>query len=397
MIVSRRAANIAESLTLAITAKANKMKAEGVNVVGFGAGEPDFNTPDYIIAAAKEALDKGFTKYTPSGGILKLKEAICNKFKVDNGLTYTPAQIVVSNGAKHTLHNVCQALIDDGDEVIIPAPYWLTYPELVKIAGGVPVFVACGEKNGFKITPAQLKAAITPKTKALILNSPSNPTGAVYTPDEIAALGKVIEDTGIWVISDEVYEKLIYGGAKHVSIASLSQKLYDRTVTVNAVSKTYSMTGWRIGYLGAPLVLAKAIDNMQSHTTSNANSIAQYAAVTAMTGGKDFLDKLVSTFNGRRTYMVERINKMPLVSALMPEGAFYVMMNVSKVFGKSYEGKLIDSAQNLAEILLEVALSAVVPGEAFGADDYLRLSYAISIEDIKRGLDEIEKVLMKVK
>ena len=397
MSVSKRAANIAESLTLAITAKANKMKAEGINVVGFGAGEPDFNTPDYIVAAAKEALDKGFTKYTPSGGMAKLKEAICNKFKVDNGLTYTPAQIVVSNGAKHSLHNVCQALIDDGDEVIIPAPYWLTYPELVRIAGGVPVFVKCSEKNGFKMTPAQLKAAITKKTKALVLNSPSNPTGAVYTPAEIAALGKVIEDAGIWVISDEIYEKLVYGGAKHVSIASLSQKLYDRTVTVNGVSKTYSMTGWRIGYIGAPLVLAKAIDNMQSHTTSNANSIAQWATVTAMTGGKEFMDKLVSTFDERRQYMVKKINSMPLVSALMPEGAFYVMMNVSKVFGKSFNGKQITSAQAFAEILLEAASAAAVPGEAFGADDYMRLSYAISIEDIKRGLDSIEKVLKQIR
>ena len=395
-MVSKRAANIAESLTLAITAKANKMKAEGINVVGFGAGEPDFNTPDYIIAAAKDALDKGFTKYTASGGIQKLKEAICNKFKVDNGLAYTPAQIVVSNGAKHSLHNICQALIDDGDEVIIPAPYWLTYPELVKIAGGVPVYIKCAEKNGFKMTPAQLKAAITKKTKLLILNSPSNPTGAVYSPEEIAALGKVIEDAGIWVISDEVYEKLIYGNARHVSIAALSQKLYDRTVTVNAVSKTYAMTGWRIGYLGAPLVLAKAIDNMQSHTTSNANTIAQHAAAAAMTGGKDFTDKLVGVFDERRLYMVDRINKMPLVSALMPEGAFYVMMNVKKVFGKSFNGKKIASAQTFAEVLLEAASAAVVPGEAFGADDYLRLSYAISLSDIKRGLDGIEKVLQQI-
>jgi len=397
MSVSKRAAGIAESLTLAITAKANKMKAEGIPVVGFGAGEPDFNTPDYIIAAAKEGLDKGITKYTASGGMPKLKEAICNKLKADNGLMYSPAQIVVSNGAKHSLHNACQAIIDDGDEVIIPAPYWLTYPELVLLAGGVPVYVGCGENNGFKMTPAQLKAAITPKTKALILNSPSNPTGAVYTPAELAELGKAIEEAGIWVISDEIYEKLIYGGATHVSIASLSQKLYERTITVNGLSKSYSMTGWRIGYLAAPLAVAKAIDNMQSHTTSNANSIAQYASIAALSGGKDFLDKLVGTFDGRRKYMVGRINKMPFASALTPEGAFYVMMNVSKVFGKSYNGKAINSAQDFAEVLLEAALSAVVPGEAFGANDYLRLSYAISIEDITRGLDAIEEVLKKIK
>ena len=396
-MVSRRVANIAESLTLAITAKANKMKAEGINVVGFGAGEPDFNTPDYIIAAAKEALDKGLTKYTPSGGTLKLKEAICNKFKVDNGLTYTPSQVVVSNGAKHTLHNICQALIDDGDEVIIPAPYWLTYPELVRIAGGEPVFVECGEKNGFKMTAAQLKSAITKKTKAVILNSPSNPTGAVYTLDELKALGQVIEDAGIYVISDEIYEKLIYGDAKHYSIASLSQKLYDHTITVNGVSKTYAMTGWRIGYMGAPLALAKAIDNMQSHTTSNANSIAQYATVTAMTGGKDFMDKLVATFDERRKFMVQKINSMPLVSTLTPEGAFYVMMNVSKLFGKSYKGRKIACAHCVAEVFLESAAAAVVPGEAFGAPDYVRLSYAISIEDIRRGLDGIEAVLKDIK
>ena len=396
MAITNRAAGITPSLTLAITAKANKMKAAGIRVAGFGAGEPDFNTPDYIIEAAKTALDKGYTKYTPSAGILPLREAICKKFKDDNGLTYEPGQIVASNGAKHSLFLACQALIEKGDEVIIPAPYWLTYPELVTLCDGKPKFVKCPEKNGFKLTPEQLKKAINKKTKAIILNSPSNPTGAVYTYDEMKALAQVLEDSGIYIISDEIYEKLIYGGGKHYSIAAFSQKLYDKTVTVNGFSKTYSMTGWRLGYLGASKDIAKAIDNMQSHTTSNPSSISQYAGLPALTGGEEFVNNLRAVFDGRRKYMVKRIKKMPFVSCREPEGAFYVMMNVKKLIGKTIAGKIVTGAQTMAEIFLDHANSAPVPCEAFGAPEYLRFSYAISMDDITQGLDSIEALLKQV-
>jgi aspartate aminotransferase len=396
-MTAKRAAGISPSLTLAITAKANKLKAEGLNVIGFGAGEPDFNTPQYIIDAAKEALDKGFTKYTPSGGTAQLKAAIAKKFKDDNGIDYAPAQILVSNGAKHSLFNACQAIVDPGDEVIIPAPYWLTYPELVKLSDGVPVYVKCAEKNGLKLTPDALKAAITPKTKALILNSPCNPTGAVYSETEIKAIARVVEDAGITVISDEIYEKLVYGGARHYSIASYSQKLYDNTITVNGLSKTYSMTGWRIGYFGAPLAITKAADNMQSHTSSNANSIAQYAATAALAGGADFLREMVGVFDVRRRFMIDRIAKIPGVGAVEPQGAFYVMLNVTGLYGKSFGGRTITSAHTAAELMLEFANAAVVPGEAFGADGYVRISYAISQKDIATGLDNIEAFIRKLK
>jgi aspartate aminotransferase len=369
------------------------MKAAGIDVVGFGAGEPDFDTPDYIVAAAKAALDKGYTKYTPSAGILPLREAIARKFKEDNGLVYEPGQIVVGNGAKQSLYLACQALIEKGDEVVIPAPYWLTYPELVRLCGGKPKFVPCSERNGFKLTAAQLERAINKRTKALILNSPSNPSGAVYTPDEIKALAQVLENAGIYIISDEIYEKLIYGGGRHCSIASLGPKLYERTVTVNGFSKTYSMTGWRLGYLGAPREIAKAVDGIQSHTTGNANSISQYAGLAALTGGSEFIDGLRAAFDGRRRAMAARINKMPYVSCREPEGAFYVMMNIKKLIGKSCAGKTITGAQSAAELFLEHAGAAAVPGEAFGAPDYIRFSYAISPEDIERGLDRIEGFL----
>jgi aspartate aminotransferase len=396
MALAKRTAQISSSLTLAITAMAKKMKAEGIDVVGFGAGEPDFNTPEYIIDAAKEALDKGFTKYTPNSGIPQLKEAICKKFLEDNGLKYEPSQIIVSNGAKHSLYNAMLALVDEGDEVIIPSPYWLTYPELVKMCGGIPVFVDTQE-DGFKLTPKKLQEAITPKTKALILNSPSNPSGIVYTQEELWALAEVIEKTGIYVISDEIYEKLVYDGYKHYSIAAYSPKLYNQTIVVNGVSKTYSMTGWRIGYLAADKEIAQAIDNMQSHCTSNASSISQYATVAALNQKTDFLDKMVKTFDERRKLIVELINALPYVSCIEPKGAFYVMVNISKILGKTIEGQVIDSAQKAAELLLKVAKIAVVPCESFGAPEFIRLSYAISKEDIQKGLNRFKEFLENVK
>jgi aspartate aminotransferase len=396
MALAKRTAQISSSLTLAITAMAKKMRAEGIDVVGFGAGEPDFNTPEYIIDAAKEALDKGFTKYTASGGMPQLKEAICQKFLEDNGLKYEPSQIIVSNGAKHSLYNAMLALVDEGDEVVIPAPYWLTYPELVKMCGGTPV-IADTQEDGFKLTPQKLQKAITAKTKALVLNSPSNPSGIVYTQEELWALAEIIEKTDIYVISDEIYEKLVYDGYKHYSVAAYSPKLYKQTVVVNGVSKTYSMTGWRIGYLAADKEIAQAIDKMQSHCTSNAGSISQYASVAALSQKTDFLDKMVKTFDERRKIIVEFINSLPYVWCPEPKGAFYVMVNISKIFGKTIDGQVIDSAQKAAELMLKVAKIAVVPCESFGAPECVRLSYAISKEDILKGLNRFKEFLESLK
>ena len=396
MALAKRTAQISSSLTLAITAMAKKMKAEGIDVIGFGAGEPDFNTPEYIIDAAKEALDKGFTKYTPSGGMPQLKEAICQKFLNDNNLKYSPSQIVVSNGAKHSLYNAMLAIVDPGDEVIIPAPYWLTYTELVKLCDGAPVIVDTKD-DGFKLTPEKLQKAITQKTKAVIINSPSNPSGIVYTKQELWALAEVIEKTDIYVISDEIYENIIYDGLKHYSIASCSPKLYKQTIVINGVSKTYSMTGWRIGYLGADQEIAQAIDKIQSHSTSNASSISQYAAAAALNAKTEFLSQMVKTFDERRKMILDFISKCPYLSCPEPKGAFYVMVDVSKTFGKSIDGQIIDSAHKAAELLLRYAQIAVVPCEAFGAPEHIRLSYAASKEDIQRGLQRLKEFLEKLK
>lgn len=394
--IAKRAANISPSLTLSITAKAKRMKEEGVSIIGFGAGEPDFNTPDYIIDAAKRALDKGYTKYTESSGILPLKRAIADKLKKDNGLIYDPKQIVVSNGAKHSLFNAIFALVEEGEEVIIPAPYWLTYPELVGMAGGVCRFVSTDSGNNFKMTPGQLRDAVNEKTKMLILNSPSNPTGSVYTRRELEALGEVIVEKGIFVVSDEIYEKLIYDG-EHVSVASLSEELYRRTVVVNGLSKSYSMTGWRMGYLAADREIVSAIDAVQSHATSNINTMTQYASVEALTNpkGEEFLKEMVKTFDSRRRFMTERIKGIAGLDCCVPSGAFYVMMDVSKLKGKTFRGKALDGSIAIAECLLDCGVAAV-PGIAFGADDYLRLSHAISIDDIREGLDRIESFAKEV-
>jgi len=394
-IITKRAKKISPSLTLEITAKAKKMKAEGISVIGFGAGEPDFNTPDYIIAAAKKALDEGFTKYTPSSGMPKLKQVICEKLKKDNGLDYSPSQIIVSSGAKHSIFNAMQALIEEGDEVIIPAPFWLTYPEVVKMCDGTCVYVHSSKDNDYKVTAEQIKAAITPKTKLLILNSPSNPTGAVYSKDELEAIAKVVVESNIYVLADEIYEKLVYDGAKHYSIASFNEAIKDRTILINGVSKTYAMTGWRIGYLAAPKEIASAIDSMQSHATSNACSISQYATVAALSGGEDFIDKMQKTFDTRRKFMVDYIKTIKGISCNVPKGAFYIMVDFSQLIGKKYKGSEIKDSIDFAEKLLTKGV-AVVPGEAFAADNCVRLSYAISIEDIKEGLDRIKAFIEEV-
>ncbi len=391
--LAKRICKISPSLTLAISAKAKAMKAAGEDVVNFGVGEPDFPTPAHISAAAKEAIDKGITKYTPSSGMPELRRAIAEKFRRDNGLEYEPSQIIVSCGAKHSIFNACFALVEEGDEVIIPAPYWLTYPEIVKVLGGVPVIVEGKKEHGFKITPEQLKAAITPKTKLFIFNSPSNPTGAVYSEAEVRALAAVLEEAGVFVLADEIYEKLVYTKTKPFSIAACSGKMKDHTIVVNGVSKTYAMTGWRIGYLAAPKDIAKAIDSFQSHATSNPNSIAQYAAITALGSPAGSVEEMVKIFAARREAMIEQISQMKGVYCVVPEGAFYVMLVVEGLYGKKRGERVIKDSIDFADALLEEKKVATVPGKAFGADDCVRLSYSLSMEDLKKGLGRIEEFL----
>lgn len=398
MEIANRAKQISPSLTLEITARAKKMKADGMRVVSFAAGEPDFVTPEYIVNAGREALDKGITKYTPVAGTPALRKAICQKLKEDNALDYEPSNIVVSNGAKHSLFNAFMAILNVGDEVIIPSPYWLSYPEIVKMAGGVPVFVQTKAENSFKITPAELAAAITPKTKAFILNNPNNPTGAVYTQSEIDALANEIEKHEIFVVSDEIYEKLTYTG-KHCSIAAYSDILKERTIVINGLSKTYAMTGWRVGYAAAEDHIAYAMSSIQSHSTSNANSIAQYASVTALTDkvhGDAFLNEMKATFVARRALMTAGLKKLGL-DFIEPHGAFYIMAAVNKLIGKQADGRLISSAFDFASVLLDRALVAVIPCESFGAPEYVRLSYAASEIDIERGLDAISAFISQLK
>ena len=391
MELSRKNSAITGSVTLATDAKAKKMKAQGLDVVGFGAGEPDFNTPAHIIEAAKEALDKGLTRYTPASGIPELKEAICFKLKQDNGLEYKPSQIIISNGAKHSLCNAFEALLNPGDEVIIPSPYWLSYPELVKIAGGVPVFLETKEENDFKISVDALKKAITPNTKALVINSPNNPNGCVYERDELEAIARLAVENEFFIISDEVYEVLVYDGIEHVSIASFGPEIKDLTVVINGMSKANAMTGRRIGYAAAREDVVQMMSNIQSHTTSNPNSIAQYASLAALRGPKDDIKAMIDEFSRRRIFMVDRINSIPGLSCRLPKGAFYVMMNIEKIKGRSYKGRLIDGSLSFSDALLDAKMVAVVPGVAFGADNYVRLSYATSMDNIEKGLNRIEE------
>ena len=395
MILSKKALSISPSSTLAIDAKAKRMKAEGIDIIGFGAGEPDFDTPDHIKQAAIKAINDGFTKYTPASGTLDLKKAICEKFKKENGLDYTPANIVISNGAKHSLVNAFQAICNPGDEVIVPAPYWVSYPEMIKLADGVPVILNTTEEDNFKFTIYKLEAAITDKTKAIVINSPSNPTGMVYSEEELRAIAEIAVKKNIFIISDEIYEKLIYDGYKHISIASFDEKIKDLTIIINGMSKTYSMTGWRIGYSASNAEIAKIMGNVQSHATSNPNSIAQKAAEAALTGPQDAVEMMKAEFVNRRDYMVDRINKIEGLSCIKPNGAFYVMMNISKLIGKVIDGVVIKGSDDFADLLLEKANVALVPGSGFGTDIHVRLSYATSMENIKEGLNRIEKFLTK--
>jgi len=382
MDLASRAKILSPSLTLSIDSKAKAMKAEGIDVCGFGAGEPDFDTPEHIKAAAMAALDAGFTKYTPSSGIPELRQAIAEKFASENKLDYKPNQVIVSNGAKHSCYNAILATCEPGDEVIIPAPYWLSYPEMARLVGAEPVFVQTSEENGWKMTASEFENAMTPRTKMVIINSPGNPTGSVYTRDELAAIAEVAAEEEIVILSDEIYEKLTYDGAEHVSIGSLSSDAFNLTITVNGFSKAYSMTGWRLGYLGAPEAIAKAIDSIQSHSTSNPCSFSQKGGLAAIKGDQQCVSDMRAEFDMRRNYMYDRLTKIPNVSAVKPLGAFYVLVNISK---------LSLTSQNFADRLLSKANVAVVPGIAFGDDRTLRLSYATSMDVIKKGLDRFEE------
>jgi aspartate aminotransferase len=380
--ISKRAASLSPSLTLAIDSKAKAMKAAGEDVVGFGAGEPDFDTPQHIKDAAAKALADGFTKYTPAAGIPELRQAIADKHKRENGLTYKPSQIIVSCGGKHSCYNVILATCEEGDEVIIPAPYWLSYPEMVKLAGATPVILATSDKTEFKVTPQQLRAAITPRTRLFILNSPSNPTGSVYTPEEIKALGDICVEKNVLIMSDEIYEHLTYDGAKVKSVASFSPAHYDHTIIVHGFAKAWSMTGWRLGWCAAPEPIAKAIDAIQSHSTSNPTSFAQKGGVAALTGPQDHLPKWLAEFDKRRQFAHKKLNSIPGIACVNAQGAFYLFPNISKTG--------LNSTDFCAK-LLEQQKVAAVPGIAFGADDYLRISYATSMANIEKGLDRIEK------
>ena len=389
MKLSSRAKSVSPSLTLAITAKAKKMKQEGVDVISFGSGEPDFDTPDNIKSAAIKAIQQGFTKYTAESGTDELKKAICEKFQKDNGLTYSPSQIVVSCGAKHSLYNIIQAVCEKGDEVIIPSPYWLSYPEMAILAEAKPVFIETDDSSGFKISLPAIKKAITKNTKVVIINSPSNPTGSIYAKEELKEIGKLLSEKEILIISDEIYEKIIFDGNLHVSIASLGEDIFKNTVVVNGVSKSFAMTGWRIGYLAASSnELVAAIKNIQSHSTSNPVSISQMATLEALnnSSGTIILDNMRNQFEKRRNYIVERINKIKGLSCRKPEGAFYVFCRINKKGLSSME---------VTDRLLDEAKVAVVPGKVFGSDAHIRLSFATSMENIEKGINRIEEWFFK--
>lgn len=385
MKLAARVGQVTPSITLAIAAKAKAMKAEGIEVCNFSAGEPDFDTPAHIKAAAKNALDQGKTRYGPAAGEPKLREAIARKLQTDNGLSYGAEDVIVTNGGKHSLFNMILALIEPGDEVIIPAPYWLSYPEMVKLASGVPVIVQTDASTGYKITPDQLRQSVTPKTKLFILNSPSNPSGVVYTPAEIQALAEVVVEKDILVVSDEIYEKIIYDGAKHVSIGSLGPSIFERTIISSGFAKAYSMTGWRIGYLAGPSELIKATITIQGHSTSNVCTFAQYGAIAALESPQDCVEQMRQAFAERRQVMLHRLNAIPGLTCAPPDGAFYMFCNISKTGLTSLE---------FCDDLLESQQVATIPGIAFGADDHIRLSYATDMTSIEKGMDKLEKFVL---
>lgn len=397
MELSRKVLNIKPSATLAVTTKAKELKAAGKDIIAFAAGEPDFDTPENIREAGIEAINTGFTRYTATPGIIELREAISKKLKDDNNIEYAPSQITVCSGAKQALANAFMSIINDGDEVIIPAPFWVSYSAIVELAGGKPVIVYTKAENNFMLSKEDLENAYTEKTKALILVSPSNPTGMIASKENLQAIADFAVEKDILVISDEIYEKLIYEkNKKHISIASLNKEIYDRTITINGVSKSYAMTGWRIGYVAAPLAIAKCINTVQSHMASNPNSIAQKAALEAISGPQESVEIMRQQFEKRRDYIFKREEEIPYISALKPEGAFYLFVDISGLCGKKYNGKEITNAADFAAELLENKLTAVVPCADFGMPKHIRLSYAISLDDIKKGMDRISEFVSEL-
>ncbi|HEX3034086.1 MAG TPA: pyridoxal phosphate-dependent aminotransferase [Thermodesulfobacteriota bacterium] len=397
MRLTSRADKLKPSATLAITAKVKALKAQGVDIVGFGAGEPDFDTPENIKEEAIKAINGGFTKYTAVGGIDELKDAIAYRLNEDYGLKYEKSEIIVSCGAKHSLYNISQVLFEEGDEVIIPAPYWVSYPEQVILAGAIPVIIETKEESGFKIGPDGLKKLITQRTKAIILNYPSNPTGTTYNEDELRRIVDVAMNAGLLIISDEIYDKIIYNGITHTPIAMLGDEVKKSTILVNGVSKTYSMTGWRIGYAAGDKRVISAMNNLQGQSTSNPVSISQRAAIEALKGKQDEVKRMAAEFEKRKNYIVDRLSRIPGFSCFNPQGAFYVFPNVSQLYGKKYNGKEIKTSVDFTEFLIEEAKVAVVPGIEFGADNYIRISYATSMNEIKKGVDRIEEAVQKLK
>lgn len=389
--VSKIAEAVRASTTLAVDSLAKQMKADGLDVVGFGTGEPDFNTPDNINMAGIRAICDGKTKYTPAAGIIPLRKAIAQRLKEDCGVDYDYTQIVVASGAKHSVYIALAAITNPGDEIIIPAPFWVSYYEMVRMVGGTPVIVEAGEEQNFKITAQQLEAAITEKTKCLMLNNPSNPTGIIYSADELRAIADVCVKHDLYILADEIYYQLIYDGIEFTSIASLGDEVKERTLLVNGVSKSYAMTGWRVGYCAANKTLAKIMSNFLSHSTGAPSTISQWASVEALTGPQEGIEAMRLAFLERRDYIVKRINSIPGVSCIVPNGAFYVMMNIEQLIGKTLGGKLIENDDDFAVALLEKALVAVVPCSGFGMKNFVRWSYAASMENIEKGLDRLEK------
>ena len=397
MNLSKKANSISPSITLEITGKANELKAQGVNVMSFAAGEPDFNTPKNIIEAAIKAMDDGYTKYTKTSGIVELRKAICKKLHQENNLNYSEEQIVVSTGAKQCLANTFLAILNKGDEVILQNPCWVSYTELIKLADGVPVIVNCDENDGYKLSAKNIEKAVTSKTKAILLNSPHNPTGIVYNKNELEEIAQIAKKYNLIIISDEIYEKLIYDGEEYVSIASLSEDAYERTIVINGLSKTYAMTGWRVGYTASSAKLAKIMSSVQSHMTSNVCSISQYAALEALTGPQDSINMMKNAFEERRNFMMKKLEEIDEVSFIKPQGAFYIMVNITYFIGKSINGVKINNSIEFAKMLLEEEKVAVIPGAAFGLENFIRLSYATSMEVIEEGLDRIKSFLGKLK
>ena len=397
LTVSHRCQHIAPSLTLAIDAVAKEMKAAGEDVIGFGAGEPDFSTPAHIVAAAKEALDRGMTRYTPSSGTLDLRKAICDKLLIDNGLSYDPADIIVSSGAKHSLFNTFQAILDPGDEVLIPTPCWVSYPEMVRRAGGVPVFVPSTEAEGFIPGYDEIAGRINRRTKAIVLTSPSNPCGCVWSRGQLQALADLAVDRKLFVVSDEIYEKLLYDDARHISIAQLGEQIKRQTIVINGMSKAFAMTGWRIGYAAGPREVISAMGAFQSQANSNANAMAQYASAVALRSDQTCVCEMVQEFERRRDAICGRINAIPGISCRKPEGAFYVMMNIQYILGRRHERRVLTDSMTFADELLKSKKVAVVPGVAFEAEGYCRLSYATSMDNIRRGLDRIAEFVAELR